>query len=414
MSIRYSYLKWKAFLLEGRRPSTREITERLALSHREKLYKTKFIGITGSGGKTTTARLLHHFLSEENSCMLSAFENTIKSIPKRICQTNIDNDFAVFEISGHEPGAINASCAFVKPNVGIVTIVASDHYTTFRGDENTAKEKVCLVENVSEGGMVFLNADDPHVIAMRNRSKSKNITYGTVNVADYKATELEVTEQGRLQFKCKHDDRVVPFDIGLLGAHFITPVLAAISCANQLGRPLMALAERAKTFTQTPGRCSIHTSENGPVFICDTTKAPFQTVHLALDLVKHFPHAPRKTIVLGTISDRSGSVSRRYTTTYETARHLADRIVFFGKAAAHAKPNQADLREGRVLFVDDIVGLRDLIKSTRIINELIILKGSGAVDHLERIAISFESTVKCWDVNCRLVTPCFGCDKLSN
>lgn len=412
MSIHYSYLKWKAFVLEGRRPSTREITERLALARRDKLSKTKFIGITGSGGKTTTARLLHHLLSDESRCMLSAFENTIKNIPKRIYQMSTDNDYAVFEISGHEPGAIDASCDFVKPKIGIVTIVASDHYSAFRGNENTAEEKGCLVERIPEDGMVFLNADDRYVIAMRERAVSKIITYGTSDLVDYKATELEVTGQGRLLFKCHHRDQVVVFDIGLLGTHFITPVLAAVSCANQLGRPLTALAQRAKTFTQTPGRCSIHMSEEGPIFVCDTTKAPFQTVHLALDLVNHFPHVPRKTIVLGTISDRSGSVGRRYTSTYETARHLADRIILFGKGAAHAKPTEEDLREGRAIFVDDIISLHDLIVSTRISGELVLLKGSGAVDHLERIAICYEKDVDCWKSSCNLVTPCFACEKL--
>ncbi len=411
MNIYYSYLKWRGFFRDGRRPSTKEIQTQIALRRRAQLTGTKFIGITGSGGKTTAARLLHHMLSEQNICALSAFENTIKTIPKRISRLSKDTSYAVFEISGHEPGAIDASCTFVKPQVGIVTIVSSDHFTNFRGVENTVQEKGCLVENIPREGMVFLNADDAQVLAMRGRAKAQVFTYGKADGADYRATDLAVTSQGRLQFKCHYHSQVVPFEIGLFGLHFIIPVLAAVSCAHQFGIPLLSLAERARTFVQTPGRCSLHSNENGPVFICDTTKAPFQTIHLALELIEYFPLAPRRTIVLGTISDKRGSISKRYVSTYEAARELAERIVLFGKGASHAKPDQADLQEGRAVFVDDIRALRDLIKETQIPGEIILLKGSGAVDHLERVAMDYQKNINCWSSDCRLAIACFTCKK---
>ncbi len=79
MALDYKWFKLKALLKSGKRPSSLEM-EKFVLRKRSKMSFTKFVGITGSGGKTTTARFIHHLLSEKNKCALSAFDNTFLSI----------------------------------------------------------------------------------------------------------------------------------------------------------------------------------------------------------------------------------------------------------------------------------------------------------------------------------------------
>jgi UDP-N-acetylmuramoyl-tripeptide--D-alanyl-D-alanine ligase len=140
---------------------------------------------------------------------------------------------------------------------------------------------------------------------MRPRAAAEVFTYGKSEEADYRATDLIISSAGHLQFTCHYREESAQFDVGLLGLHFITPTLGAIACAHQLGISLSSLAQRGKTFTQTPRRCSLHSSPDAPIFICDTTKAPFETLNLALQTISNFPQAPRRTIVLGTVSDKS-------------------------------------------------------------------------------------------------------------
>lgn len=411
MALDYKLFKLKALLKSGKRPSGEEM-EKFVLRKRVRMGSTKFIGITGSGGKTTTARFLHHLLSEKAKCALSAFDNTYLSIIGGMRKLERNIDYAVFEISGDKKRAIDAACRYVQPQSGIVTVVASDHITNFDGVEDIAREKGCLVSNIPPDGRVFLNADDPRVLAMRSRSEARVWTYGTTAGSDYHATDVAISPAGRLQFVCHYEGESTPFDIGLLGLHFITPALGAISCAHQLGISLPALVRRARTFIQTAGRCSLHSSPNAPVFICDTTKAPFETLNLALRTVSSFPEAPRRTIVLGTVSDISKKgIYTHYKPAYILARELADRVIFFGNKAAHARPEDEDLVAGRAQFVSSIAELRDLIRQTMIPGEVILLKGSAYIDHLERIALDYGKKVACWNNDCRMTTECFNCDR---
>ncbi|MEO8991688.1 MAG: UDP-N-acetylmuramoyl-tripeptide--D-alanyl-D-alanine ligase [Nitrosospira sp.] len=412
MALDYKWFKLKALLKSGKRPSSLEM-EKFVLRKRSKMSFTKFVGITGSGGKTTTARFIHHLLSEKNKCALSAFDNTFLSIIGGMRKLEKNIKYAIFEISGDKQGAIDAACRYIQPQIGIVTIVASDHITNFHSIGEIAREKGCLVANIPPDGRVFLNADDPQVLGMRSRSRAKVFTYGRSEESDYRATDLIISSAGRLQFKCHHEEECAQFDVELLGLHFITPVLGAIACAHQLGISLSSLAQRGKTFIQTEGRCSLHSSPNAPIFICDTTKAPFETLNLALQTISNFPQAPRRTIVLGTVSDKSRKgIYTHYKPAYKLARELADRVIFFGDKASHARPEDEDLITGQAQFVSNIVELRDLIRQTMIPGEVILLKGSAHIDHLERVAIDYDKKVACWNNDCRMKTECFKCDQI--
>lgn len=410
MALDYQWLKLKTFLKSRRRPSSEEM-EKFLLRKRSRMSSTKFIGITGSGGKTTTARFIHHLLSENDRCALSAFDNALPSIQGGIRKLTINIKYAVFEISGDRRGAIDAACKFVQPEFGIITVIAEEHITNFDGIGDIAQEKGCLASNILPSGVVFLNADDPRVLDMRARTAAKVFTYGKSEEADYCATDLSISADGHLRFTCRHKKESVQFDIGLLGLHFMTPLLGAISCAHQLGISLSSLAERSKTFTQTLGRCSLHSSPNAPIFICDTAKAPFGTLHLALQTISNFPQAPRRTIVLGTVSDKSKKgIHTHYKLAYELARKLADRVIFFGEKASHARPDEEDVLSGRAKFISNIVELRDFIRETMIPGEVILLKGSAYTDHLERVAMDYEKKVACWSTSCRIKKECFRCD----
>lgn len=414
MALDYQWLKLKTLVKSGRRPSSEEMEEFL-LRKRSRMGSTKFIAITGSGGKTTTARFVHHLLNEKDKCALSVFDNALPSILGGIRKLTKDTEYAVFEISGDRRGAIDAACKYVQPQFGIITVVASEHITNFDGIGDIAQEKGCLASNIRPNGALFLNADDPRVLDMRSRTAAKVFTYGCSEEADYRATGLDISPGGRLQFICRHKEESAQFDAGLLGLHFITAAMGAISCAHQLGIPLSSLAERGKTFAQTPGRCSLHSSPGAPIFICDTAKAPFETLHMALQTIGNFPQAPRRTIVLGTVSDKSKKgIHTHYRPAYKLARELADRVIFFGEKASHARPEDEDLMTGRAKFVSDIVELRDFIRETMIPGEVILLKGSAYTDHLERLAIDYEKKVACWSTSCRMKKECFRCEMLLN
>lgn len=387
--------------------------KRRALRRRKGFADTCFIGVTGSGGKSTAVRLLQHLLAPSFHTYASAVLNSPHNVLKRLMamRRSTGYAYAVFEISGHEPGAVAASCDLVQPAIGIVTVVGSDHRSSLRSLDNTAREKGVLVERVPADGLVLLNRDDSRVYAMRERSRARVMTYGTGAGADYRATNVGVNADGVLHFECRHGAETVPFRIGLPGRHFVVSALAAIAASHQQGIALSELARRMADFQPVAGRCSTHRTAGGVTFVCDTAKAPAWSVLMAVEMLADFTNASRRTLVLGSLSDATGSMHLRYRKAVRAALERADRILFFGEMAAHARVDGEHLTSGKVAYVADIVALRQVLRDTQQPGELILLKGS-TTDHLERVAVNFDMQGGCWSTDCAVRWECFNCGKL--
>ena len=392
--------------------TSKDIRLKLAFKKRRSLENSKFIAITGSSGKSTTTTIIAHLLSERCNVTLSWDANTILSFPKALLDMDPKSQYGVFEVSGHEPGAIDEVCQLLKPSVGVITTVSNDHLSTFRNLENTAEEKGRLAEIIPKEGLVFLNSDDSLVFAMRHKASASVVTFGTNENAQYKATEIEATPSGYLRFVCHYEGESCLFEFKLLGLHFVTSALAGIAVAHKQGMTLQEIARRANSYQGLLGRCSIHHGLDGTIYVCDTMKSPYSTVDLAFQVTQIFTQAPRKTIVIGSISDKSGKARTRYRLPIIKALDLADRVILFGNAALRGKADAADLESGKVFIVENITDLQNLINNDRIAGEMILLKGSFKIDHLERIALDAENPIDCWLESCGKHNYCFSCPHL--
>ena len=70
-----------------------------------------------------------------------------------------------------QPGEMGKILFLLRPNIGIVTIIGSDHYTNFRTLDATAAEKGVLIESLPKSGTAVLNADDPYVLDMQKKNR---------------------------------------------------------------------------------------------------------------------------------------------------------------------------------------------------------------------------------------------------
>ena len=413
VNLYYSLLKLKIRLFEGKKVSSYEIARRISLKRRPKLTNSTMIGVTGSGAKSTTSALLYHLLSDNQPSALSFLENTANRMAARMANFPKRIRFGVFEMSGHAAGVIDQACDVVQPDVAIVTVVAGDHRTNFSGAEAIAQEKSVLVQRaVQRGGIALLNADDPLVRSMQERAGGKALLYGEAADADYRALDVRHSSEGFLRFVCQHGNERVEFELALLGRHMLVPALASIACAHQMGIPLTRLAQRARSYAQLPGRCSLHVVERGPTFICDSVKAPFTTLELSFAQLSLFPNAPRRTLVLGQVSDYPGAQGDRYRQIYRLARRYADRVIVLGHGRLNLKPISGDLLGEQLIKVDTVKQLRQLLAESCEPGEIVLLKGSYKVNRMERVVLDHECQVDCWVERCDKTNSCFDCPEL--
>lgn len=412
-------LRWaakKLNLSHGAKRLSRNLSFRLldwrARARRPRLGHVTFVGVTGSCGKTTTTALIKEVLAELGPCQAWINEpaGTHQRIRVRraVLSAAPETRHYVYELATIGPGSIRRQLEILRPEIGVVTTIGTDHRSAFRSLEATAKEKATLVERLPPDGAAILNIDDPHVAAMAARTGGRVVTYGLAPEADIRGSDVASRWPNRLSLTVSHGESRVHVATQLVGEHWATSVLAAIACGVACGLDLETCAEAVARTAPVFGRYSVHAIEGGPAFVLDSIKAPSWTIPSSLSFVAS-ASAPRKTIVFGTISDYAGNAGRVYRRVTREALAAADRVMFVGPHAGHVARLGKDTGDNRLFSFETAYAASNFLAREALPGELIYIKASRNADHLERIMLAQQEEVVCWRQQCHKLWNCFDC-----
>ncbi len=382
------------------RTARRALRARVAPYWRLALKSVTFIAITGSCGKTTTTALLGAILSEHGRTKIGVINNIDPSIRETLLRTRPRHRWCIQEIGADTPGAMAVRVAMFRPDIGIVTMIGSDHLKNFRSADAIAREKELLIERLPRTGVAILNLDDARVAAMASRCKGRVVTYGCSADADLRAFDVSADWPARLSFRVAWQGGVTAIRTRLVGAFWLTSVLAAVACALDQGIDMAAIAAVIERFEPIFARNSVHEIAGGPIFICGTTKAPEASLQDDLDVIRR-AQAPRKTLVLGNVSDYSGSSSPKYRKAARTAASGGVRVVAVGPNARAIRGIADEFAPGQIVAFDTCRGAYEFLIADCIAGEVILLK-AAASSHLERLVLNWDRMDRCWKENCGL------------
>lgn len=201
------------------------------------------IGVTGSYGKTSTKHALNAILSEQfNTLMTPESYNTPMGITITIRNylKPIHSKF-IAEMGAYKVGEINELCEIAYPKYGVLTSVGPQHLETFKSIDNVKQTKFELIEYLPEDGIGFINIDDENIrdyYENKFSGKCTVYTYGIEREADYRASDIMVSEKGTTFNVTFRDGSVHQFQTKLLGRHNIYNTVASIALGNELGIPV--------------------------------------------------------------------------------------------------------------------------------------------------------------------------------
>ncbi|MDJ0589693.1 MAG: cyanophycin synthetase [Pleurocapsa sp. MO_226.B13] len=244
------------------------------------------IAVTGTNGKTTTTRLIAHILKQTqrtvgytttdgtyvDDYLIETGDNTGPQSAGLILQ---DPSVEVAVLETARGGILRSGLGFDACDVGIVLNVTGDHLGIDGIDtiEDMAALKSVVAEATLPHGYAVLNADDPLVAAMGQRTKAR-VAYFSMNphnevvqthirqgglAAVYETGYLSILEANKtLRIEPAID---VPLTLGGLAPFMIANALAAILAAFTQGVALEDLRKALTTFrasvSQTPGRMNL-------------------------------------------------------------------------------------------------------------------------------------------------------------
>lgn len=393
------------------RPGFDAAAWQVALLHRRRLRDTIFVGVTGSAGKTTTKFMVGAVLSttRKGRYTKGTRNNTRSAARSLLKHARRGDGFHVVELSAGKPGEIARQIGLVKPRIGIVTNIGTDHYQAYGSVDAIAVEKARLPRALPPDGVAILNADDPRVLAMREGLRCRVITYGTTDQAMVRGQNISSSWPDPLSFDIVYENSTVRVQTLLYGPLWVSAVLAAVTTGLALGVPLDAAAAAIREVAPNPGRMSPVTLPDGLSFIRDDWKASVHTIPQAIEFLGQ-AKAPRKVAVIGTISDTMGNPGSTYVNTARQALDVADVVCFVGKrafAAMRAKPAE---RPERLRAFGDAEAAEQFLKEYLQPQDLVLLKGSNPADHLYRLILSRTRRVECWRMDCHRATSCENCE----
>ncbi|RAM51699.1 MAG: cyanophycin synthetase [Hapalosiphonaceae cyanobacterium JJU2] len=252
----------------------------------EQASRIPVLTVTGTNGKTTTTRLLAHIYKQTGKVvgytttdgtyigdyLVEVGDNTGPQSAQLILQ---DPTVEVAVLETARGGILRSGLAFEASNVGVVLNVAADHLGI--GDIDTIDQlahlKSIVAEAVYPDGYAVLNADDPRVAAIAERTKA-NIAYFTMNPESelvrnhiQKGGVAAVYENGFLSIlKGDWTHRIeraenIPLTMGGRAPFMIANALAASLAAFVQNVSIEQIRSGLNTFrasvSQTPGRMNL-------------------------------------------------------------------------------------------------------------------------------------------------------------
>jgi cyanophycin synthetase len=167
------------------------------------------IAVTGTNGKTTTTRLIAHlFRVSENVVGFTTTDGTYLGnrmviegdmtgpFSANVILSNPTVDVAVLETA--RGGILRAGLGFDEVDVGIVLNVTADHLG-LRGIhtvEQLADVKSVIAAVVKREGHAILNADDPLVYAMKDKTPGDLVLFSTKPEGESKEFERHLSRNG--------------------------------------------------------------------------------------------------------------------------------------------------------------------------------------------------------------------------
>lgn len=154
--------------------------QQLARVHRRR-FQAPVFGLTGSNGKTTTKELIKSVLARKLRVHATAGNlNNHIGVPLTLLSIPVDTEFALIEMGANHQGEIGALCAIAEPTCGMITNVGMAHLEGFGGVDGVKKGKQELYRHLAEhGGMAFVRADDPDLMALSELPGLRRMGYGT-------------------------------------------------------------------------------------------------------------------------------------------------------------------------------------------------------------------------------------------
>ncbi|MGZ4462960.1 MAG: Mur ligase family protein [Gaiellaceae bacterium] len=384
----------------------------LAAAHRRTFARRAcMVVVVGSLGKTTTTRAALAALGKPAEL---PDKNALAFLARSVFRIRPGARQVVLEAGIDRKGLMAGYASMLRPDVVVVTSVASEHNRSLGDLATTRAEKGVMVQALPPDGVAILNGDDPNVLSMRELTRARVVTFGFGPDNDVRASDLELDWPFGMRLTVHAQDWARRLHVRLLGRHMAYPVLAATAVAIAEGASIEASLGAIERLAPTPLRLQPLRLPSGAYLLRDEYKSALETVHAAFDLLSEIP-ATRRFAVMGDISEPPGSQGPLY-------RELGARLAAMGAHAVIVSSlfqaysigaRRAGMPSERLIDAGtDPLAAARLLADRLGPGDVVLVKGRDT-QRLERVSLALMGRpVRCAIPHCRALARCEACPML--
>jgi UDP-N-acetylmuramoyl-tripeptide--D-alanyl-D-alanine ligase len=349
----------------------------------------RIVGITGSSGKTSTKDLIASVLRPLGEVVAppGSFNNEL-GLPWTVLRATEETDFLVLEMSARHPGNIAALARIARPSIAVVLNVGTAHLGEFGSREMIAQTKGELVEAVGPPGVVILNADDPLVAAMADRTTARVRTVGRSVSADVRAEDVELDELVSPRFTLVTAAGRVAVSLAVHGEHQVGNALSAAAVATECGATLEQVADAlAGAAPASRHRMEVHARPDGVTIINDAYNANPESMRAGLQalavMARQSSDSRRSWAVLGEMGELGEDSIAEHDRLGRLAVRLdISRLVVVGTGRPVNAMHRGAIMEGswgsESIMVPDAEAALALLRAELAPGDVVLVKASNA------------------------------------
>ncbi len=368
-------------------PDVTKALQTIARAHRDSAGAI-VIGITGSRGKTTVKEWLYQLLEPDCNVVRSprSFNSQI-GVPLSLWEITPDTELAIIEAGISRSGEMDVLQTLIKPSIGIITNISSEHDEGFSSRRAKVNEKIKLFR---DSKCVIYCADDPLVAAAvvsecrgadmlgwSRLNAEAPLFINRVSVAE-KSTEIEYSYLGVRN----------ALTLSLTSDSEIENALHCLAAMLYLGKDSSTIAGRMKALSPVATRLEVIEGVNDCLVIYDNYTSDLHSLAPALDFMNRRPRGNRSTtLILSDVMHEALPPARRYKAVAELVeRRGIDRVIGIGEEIS------ANSRyfNSQAIFFPDTAAMLDAMGPDDFHNEMILIKGAPGFA-FERVSDMLEA-----------------------
>ncbi len=380
---------------------------------RRLMFRTTFIAITGSAGKSTATACLGNILSVYYPTNWEpGGQNSRWALARIVLKTRLRHRFTVIEVGTRAPGALARASWMIAPDIAVVLRVLGVHTNAFPTIEKMAAEKEQLLKRLGRRGVAVLNADDPVVIDMARRRPGPVVTFGVSDGAFLRADQVSALWPARLSFRAHCGQESAQVKTNFLGEQLLPSALAGLATAVHCGLSLAQAVAAIQAVQPLLGRMYPMLLPNGICVIRDDFNASIVNIEAALQFLSRI-EGQRRIVVIGDALDTGLTMRPRARDLGRRVAQAADVAVFLGSEADTAAKSAiaAGMPSGSAHWFKRLPEAAEFLKSELRPGDLVLTK-SWEGRHVERVVLAQFGEISCWIDRCPLRVSCENCPEL--